>query len=121
MTKKARYELYAGTVTGTGWPIDGHRLVFSLWDWDNMQSYHLADWGDEDDEAVMLTMFQTEVEAGFEDADGLEMFKRTWNAGEYEWPGVFCISKDQLTDVEKIERSIFLGGDEQGKEAEDHV
>lgn len=116
MKENERYELYAGTVTGTGWPIDGHKLVFSLWEWDNRKSYHLTDWGDEDDEAVMLTMFQAEVETGDEDADGLEEFSRAWHAGEYDPPGVFCISKDQLTDVEKIDRSIFVTDAEDNQE-----
>ena len=53
-------KVITGKVTGTGWPIDGHVLWFSQWDYDNRESWHLYGWEDSEDEAVMQTVFQTE-------------------------------------------------------------
>ena len=55
-------KVITGKVTGTGWPIDGHVLWFSQWDYDNRESWHLYGWEDSEDEAVMQTVFQTETE-----------------------------------------------------------
>ena len=52
-------KVITGKVTGTGWPIDGHVLWFSQWDYDNRESWHLYGWEDSEDEAVMQTIFQT--------------------------------------------------------------
>lgn len=57
-------KVITGKVTGTGWPIDGHVLWFSQWDYDNRESWHLYGWEDSEDEAVMQTVFQTETESG---------------------------------------------------------
>lgn len=57
-------KVITGKVTGTGWPIDGHVLWFSQWDYDNRESWHLYGWEDSEDEVVMQTVFQTETEAG---------------------------------------------------------
>ena len=89
----------SGRVTGTGWPIDGHVLYFSQWAYDNYGSWHLYSWDDADDEAVMLTMYQTEKEAGFLTFDTLEAFTEAWKAKQWEAPGAFCIGLDQLTEV----------------------
>ncbi len=53
-----------GKVKGTGYPIDGHILYFSQWELDNHSKYHLTGWDKADDEAVMLTTYQAEQEAG---------------------------------------------------------
>ena len=42
-------KIIKGTVKGTGWPIDGHTLHFSQWDYDNYDSWHLFGWDDADD------------------------------------------------------------------------
>lgn len=57
-------KVITGKVTGTGWPIDGHVLWFSQWDYDNRESWHLYGWEDSEDEVVMQTVFKTETEAG---------------------------------------------------------
>lgn len=95
------YELFEGTVQGTGWPIDGHKLIWAIWEYDR-SSYHLFTWDDADDEAVMLTQFQTAVEAGFVE-DDLEKFKAVWKDFNYDPPGPFCIDLDKLVDVKKVE------------------
>ena len=63
-------KIVTGKVTGTGWPIDGHVLYFSQCDYDR-DSWHLYGWDDADDEAVMLTVWQTENEAGLNTCDTL--------------------------------------------------
>lgn len=98
------YELYEGTVVNTGWPIDGHRLNFGLWDYDNRSCYHLYYWGDEDDEAVMQTMFLTLVAEGFISEEDKDEFITAWNDGKFDevyCPGPFCIDMDKLVDVKK--------------------
>lgn len=59
-----RPKIIKGTVKGTGWPIDGHTLYFSQWDYDNRESWHLYGWDEPDDESVMQTTYQTETAAG---------------------------------------------------------
>ena len=34
-------KVITGKVRGTGWPIDGHVLWFSQWDYDNRESWQL--------------------------------------------------------------------------------
>lgn len=103
-------KIITGRVTGTGWPIDGHVLTLSQWDYDNRESWHLYSWEDQDDEAVMMTMYQTMVEAGFIDADTLDYFKAEWLGGQFEAPGAFTIDLDKvevlevLQEAEEIER-----------------
>ena len=98
--KKHGYELVLGKVKNTGWPIDGHVLTFGLWDYDKRSSYHLFSWDEADDEAVMLTMFQSMVDAGMEAESYRDEFIRTWKAGEFEPDGVFCIDLDKVEVVE---------------------
>lgn len=102
---KPPFELYKGTVVNTGWPIDGHELLFGLWDYDNGSCYHLYFWADEDDEAVMMTMFRTLVDAGFICEEDKNEFIMVWKDGMFDevyCPGPFCIELDKLTDVEKV-------------------
>lgn len=104
-------KIIAGRVKGTGYPIDGHVLTFSQWDYDNRESWHLYGWDEASDEAVMLTMFKAELEAATEiclantgeplentDED-FENFKKTWEAGEWEPAGAFCLPLDKVEVV----------------------
>ena len=59
-----RPKIVEGKIKGTGWPIDGHTLILSLWDYDNYADWHLGIWNDKADQAVMETMFVTETAAG---------------------------------------------------------
>ena len=95
--KKSTYKprIVLGKVTGTGYPIDGHALYFSQWDYDNMESWHLYGWDDEDDEAVMLTMFQAE-----EIGTSMRAFIDKWKAGEWEPDGAFCLPLDKVEVLE---------------------
>lgn len=96
-------KIIKGKVTGTGWPIDGHVLYFGLWDYDKHSCYHFYGWEDEDDEAVMLTMYQTETEAGLCSCDSLEAFTEKWKAKEWEPEGSFCLDLDQVEEVEVLQ------------------
>lgn len=96
-------KIIRGKVKGTGYPIDGLELIFSLWDYDNRESYHLSLWNKEDDEAVMMTIYQSEEEAGLCLYDTLEEFTRACKAGEYEPDGVFCLAPGNVDVLEVIQ------------------
>lgn len=95
--------IVSGRVKDTGWPIDGHLLYFSQWDYDNYESFHLYGWDDADDEAVMLTIFQTETEAGLCNCDTLEDFTEMWKAKKWEPQGVFSLPLEKV-EVLKVEQ-----------------
>ena len=92
-------KIITGRVKGTGWPIDGHVLYFSLWDYDR-ENWHLYGWDDEDDDAVMRTVYQTETEAGICTSETLEAFAAKWRAEEWYPDGAFCIPLDCVEVVE---------------------
>lgn len=101
-----------GRVSGTGWPIDGHVLCLSMWSYDNYASWHLHGWEDESNEAVMLTMFQTEQDAGLGVFDTLDEFKVAWDSGEYEPMGTFCI------ELENVELLKVIQEEQRGEKRE---
>ena len=92
-------EMIKGKPTGTGWPIDGHVLHFTRWDYDP-ENYHLYGWDDTEDEAVMETVWITENEAGLSAYDSKEEFVKAWKAKKWEPDGVFALP---LHKVEVIE------------------
>lgn len=96
-------KIITGKVTGTGWPIDGHVLYFSQWDYDNYEKWHLYGWEDEEAEAVMLTMFQTETEAGLCCCDTLEAFTELWKTKKWKPQGAFCLPLDQV-EVQEVKQ-----------------
>lgn len=95
-------KIVTAKVTGTGWPIDGHVLYFSQWDYDR-ENWHLYGWDDADDEAVMLTMYQTEKEAGHCCCESLEGFTEMWKAKKWEPQGVFVLSPDEV-EVQEVKQ-----------------
>jgi len=106
---KGYYEIYSGVVQNTGWPIDGHRLIFALWDYDDRSSWHLHSWAEEDDEAVMETMYKTMVEDEFIFETERDEFVTVWKDGMFDEvysPGAFCIDLDKLTDTRKVEPCV---------------
>lgn len=92
-------KIITGRVSGTGWPIDGHTLYFSQWDYDP-ENWHLYGWEDEDDEAVMLTVWQTENDAGLSAYETLEDFTAAWKAKDWEPQGSFVLEPDKVEIVE---------------------
>lgn len=101
MTYKPK--IVTGTVKDTGYPIDGRVLYFSLWDYDNHENWHLCGWENADDEAVMITMYQSMTESGLCDYDTLEDFTEAWKAKKWEAPGSFCLELDKVDVVEVIQ------------------
>ena len=95
-------KIIRGKVKNTGYPIDGRELLFSLWDYDNYESYHLFEWADDDDEAVMRTMYQTEKEAGLCLFDEFESFEAACKAGDYEPDCMFCLDLDKVKVLEVV-------------------
>lgn len=101
MTYKPK--IVTGKVTGTGYPIDGHVLYFSLWDYDNHENFHLYGWDDADDEAVMLTMYQAEREDGLCTCDTPDAFAEKWKAREWEPAAAFCLPLDKV-EVQEVKQ-----------------
>lgn len=97
-----RPKMVKGKVSGTSWPIDGHTLYLTLWDYDNYRQYHLSNWEDADDEAVMKTFYQTEDEAGLCMVDTLEEFEKQWKSEEWEAQGSFCIPLNSVEVLETV-------------------
>ena len=83
------FELVEAKIKETGWPIDGHTITLSLWDYDDRRAFHLHDWPDSADKAIMETMFITETQAGICLHDTLEEFAEHWK--EWEPQGSFLI------------------------------
>lgn len=75
---KYQPKIIEGKIKGTGWAIDGHTLMLSLWSYDNYSNYHLDNWGEEDDKAVMETVFEIETKAGLCLYNTLEEFEAHW-------------------------------------------
>ena len=100
-----RPKIVTGRVKDTGYPIDGHVLYFSLWDYDNYKYYHLYGWDDPDDEAVMLTMYEAETDEGLTSCS-LETFKKRWQAKQWEPSAPFCLIPDvvEVLEVKQEER-----------------
>ena len=95
-------KIIAGMVKNTGYPIDGHILYFSQWDYDR-SSWHLYNWDDADDDAVMETMFIAERDAGLCTCGTLEEFAEVWRANKWEADGAFGLELAQVEVVEVIQ------------------
>ena len=98
---KYRPEIIKGKVHDTGWPIDGHTLLLSSWDYDNYEDWHMYDWPEEADRAVMETMYITETAAGMCLYDTLKEFEANWE--EWEPEGSFCIPRDKVEILKVIQ------------------
>lgn len=98
--KQYKPKVVKGRVQNTGYPIDGCVMLFSLWDYDNHDSWHLYGWDDDVDDAVMRTIHQTDEL--YKD-DDLKEFSEMWKAGEYEPAGSFCLNLDELEVIEVLQ------------------
>ena len=90
-----------GRVKDTGWPIDGHVLIFAKWRYDQESCWHLYGWEDQDDEAVRDTMFITLVEAGFLSENEKKDFYASWADNSVDLPGAFSLDLNQVEVLEE--------------------
>lgn len=105
--------------------FDGLELWASMWNYDNHESWHLWNWKKEDDNRVMLAMYEAEQFNPYAQyIDDFEGFKADWEAGTYD-PGctytfpseaveiieVVQEEKDN-TDHEKVKRTVAAAKDE---------
>ena len=104
-----RPKIVEGRISGTGWPIDGHILLLSLWDHDDHQDWHLSGWTDGSDKAVMETMFITESAAGLCLYDTVGEFAEHWDGWEPE--GSFCIPLGNVEVLRVIQEEQEEGDD----------
>lgn len=95
-----------GRVKGTGWPIDGHVLVFCKWFYDDCKNWHLYSWDDKDDDAVRDTFFQTMVEAGFMGKGDREEWNAKWKEGSADTPGSFTLDPSQVVILKTEQRKV---------------
>lgn len=80
---------------------DGLELWVSMWNYDNHESWHLWNWKKEDDERVMLAMYEAEQFHPFARyTKDFERFKADWEAETYD-PG--CTYTFPLGAVEVLE------------------
>ena len=93
-------KIIKGKVHDTGYPVDGCVMLFSMWDYDNHDSWHLYGWDDDVDDAVMRTMHQTD-EIYMDDTP--EQFAKRWKAKEYEPDGAFCLDLDKVEVIEVLQ------------------
>ncbi|MCI8483480.1 MAG: hypothetical protein HFH41_03965 [Lachnospiraceae bacterium] len=118
--RRIRYrpKIVEGRITGTGWPIDGHILALSLWDYDNYESWHLFGWEEEADRAVMETVFLTETETKMCLCDALEEFEQYWKDQKWEPEGSFCIPLENVEVIKVLqeEQKEVLGGQAEVRE-----
>ena len=64
---------------------DGLEIWVSMWNYDNHESWHLWNWKKEDDNRVMLAMYEAEQYNPFcAYEDDFEGFKADWEAGKYD-------------------------------------
>ena len=94
-----KHQIVRGKVSGTGWPIDGHTLVFEIEKGGN--DYYLINWPDACDAAVMETMHTTDpLYQGMR----FKKFKRLWKAGKWEPAGCFFLERDKV-EVKEVVRT----------------
>ena len=81
--------------------FDGLELWVSMWNYDNHESWHLWNWKKEDDNRVMMAMYEAEQFNPYQQyINDFEGFKEDWKAGKYD-PG--CTFTFPLEAVEVIE------------------
>lgn len=92
-----KHQIVRGKVSGTGWPIDGHALIFEIEK--DGDVYYLNNWADADDEAVMETM---RLNDPLYQNTPIEEFRELWKNQEWEPEGRFFLTDDKVEVVEVI-------------------
>lgn len=87
--------------------LDGLEVFLSLWNWDNHSKWHLWNWQQEDDEKVMLAMYQAEQFHPYavvrEYKNNFEQFKTDWETGEYDPGATYTFDFDEVEVLEIIQ------------------
>lgn len=105
-----RYQPFTvwGIAEDTGTPLDGMRLLYTLRNWDDYETFHLSGSAKDDkagDEAIMKTMH--DADESYADMP-LEDFRKIWDAGDYDPPGAYTVdvSKVRITEVVSMEAYV---------------
>ena len=91
-----------GVADGTGTPLDGLCLLYSLWNWDGYEAFHLSGAADDDEAggaAIMKTMH--DADDAYSDMP-LEEFKKIWDAGDYDAPGAYTVEINHVRIIEVV-------------------
>ena len=94
---------YEVKIKNTGYPMDGHRAIVELWDY-NPGGYSLRSWLKEDDEIFEKSMYKSLEDAGMLTADSFEEFHDTWSDGSWCPDGIFCLTEDQVEIIKETEK-----------------
>lgn len=90
--------------------FDGLEVSLSLWNWDNHTQWHLWNWQQEDDERVMLAMYQAEQYHPFAAIrnykNNFEQFKEDWKNEEYDPAATYTFDFDEVEVLEVIQEEI---------------
>lgn len=82
--------------------FNGLEVILSLWDYDNMEDYHLEDWKPGDDDAVMRGIYFAEQAHPFRQCykNNFKRFKDDWDNHKYSFDGAALIFPHE--DVEEL-------------------
>ena len=73
-----------GVADGTGTPLDGLCLLYSLWNWDGYEAFHLSGAADDDE------------------AGGAAIMKTMHDAGDYDAPGAYTVEINRVRIIEVV-------------------
>ena len=83
---------------------DGLELWVSMWDYDNHESWHLWNWKKEDDNRVMLAMYEAEQFHPYERyINDFDRFKSDWEAGTYDSGCTFTFPLEAVEVIEVVQ------------------
>lgn len=103
MSKLYVPRIVMGKVKGTGLPIDGCTMCLSQWEYENYRYFHLYGWSDEDEPAVMQSMYIAEMEAGICEYDTLERFAEAWETWEPAGSFSLTLAQSQVDVLDVLE------------------
>lgn len=118
ITPDKRYQPFTvwGVADGTGTPLDGLCLLYTLWNWDGYDCFHLSGAADDDEAgaaAIMKTMH--DADDAYSDMP-IEEFKKIWDAGDYDAPGAYTV---EINHVRIIEVVCMEGYEDRQKKADE--
>lgn len=87
--------------------FEGREVVLSLWDYDNMESYHFDSWKPDDDDAVMRGIYFAEQTHPFRQCykNNFKRFEEDWKNHEYDFDGASLVFSAE--DVEELDEVIM--------------